>query len=117
MPHRKNESPAVSRRIFLRQMQWAPVLFLPAPIRRSLSWSGLRPFTSDQISQFPFADFRLTPHYPAKSPLDGILRLATPGTDEYVVEGYVSELMGLLEEWSQDLKQKPPAIESMGGFV
>jgi tetratricopeptide (TPR) repeat protein len=117
MPHREKESQAISRRTFLKQMQWAPVFLLPAPIHRSLNRSGLQRIAADEVSHFPFADIRLTPHYPAKSPLDGILRLAAPGTDEYVIEGYVSELLGGLKEWSRDLKLKSPAAVTLGKFV
>jgi len=117
MPHRKKESQAISRRTFLKQMQWAPVLFLSAPIHRSLIRSGRQRIDTSRVSQFPFADVQFAPHYPTKSPLDDILRLATPGTDEYVTEGYVSELMGLLEGWSQHLKRESPASETIGKFV
>ncbi len=98
-------------------MQWAPVFLLPAPIHRSLNRSGLQRIADDEVSHFPFADIRLTPHYLAKSPLDRILRLAAPGTDEYVIEGYVSELTGVLKEWSRDLKLKSPAAATLGKFV
>ena len=117
MSHRRKESQAISRRTFLKQMQWAPVFLLPAPIQHSLNRSGLRRIAADQVSQFPFSDIRLTPHYPAKSPLDGILRLASPGADEYVIEGFVSELTGGLKEWSRDLKLKSPAEVTLGKFV
>ncbi len=117
MSHRRKESQAISRRTFLKQMQWASVFLLPAPIQHSLNRSGLRRIAADQVSQFPFSDIRLTPHYPAKSPLDGILRLASPGADEYVIEGFVSELTGGLKEWSRDLKLKSPAEVTLGKFV
>jgi len=98
-------------------MRWAPVLFLPAPISGLVNRAGLPQNAAAQASQFPFADVRLTPHYPARSPLDDILRLAAPGTDEYVIEGYAFELMALLEEWSQHLKVEPPAAGTMSKFV
>jgi Flp pilus assembly protein TadD/peroxiredoxin len=66
--------------------------------------------SGDRTSAFPFADFRLTPHYPAKSPLDDVLSRVVPGTDEYVTEKYAFEIIRLLNEWSQGLKAAPPAL-------
>jgi len=114
-PKDGNHNP--SRRTFLKQMRWAPVLFVPAPIHNPLFRTGLQEIATAQASKFPFADARFTPHYPAKSPLDDVLRLAAPGTDEYVTEGYAFEVMALLEEWSQHLKAEPPATETLSNFV
>ena len=66
---------------------------------------------------FPFADFRFTPHYPGKSPLDDVLGRVVPGTDEYVSERHAFEIMGLLSEWSQGLKAKPPALVVAAKFL
>src|SRR5450631_474766 len=117
MPHRPDEDQTISRRIFLKQMRWVPVLFLPAPVSSPLIRSGLQRIAAAKASPFPFSDVRFTPHYPAKSPLDDVLRLAAPGTDEYVTEGYAFEVMALLEEWSQHLKAEPPATETLSNFV
>ncbi len=112
----RNDRSSFSRRIFLQQMGWAPVLFLPAPVIRPLfRWT--HPNAASQTSHFPFADARLIPHYPARSPLDDILALATPGTDEYVTEGYIAEIMPLLEEWSRQLKADSSATEALSRFV
>ena len=117
MPHRHDEDQTISRRIFLKQMRWMPVLFLPAPVSSPLIRSGLQRIAAAKASPFPFSDVRFTPHYPAKSPLDDILRRAAPGTDEYVTERYAFELMALLEEWSQHLRVEPPAKATMSTFV
>ena len=66
---------------------------------------------------FPFADFRLTPHYPAKSPLDDVLRHVIPGADEYVTEKYAFEIMRVLGEWSQGLKEASPALAILAKFL
>ncbi len=58
----------------------------------------------NQIPAFAFTDVRLTPHYPAKSPLADILRLVAPGSDEYVTEKYAFEIESLLKQWSQTLR-------------
>src|SRR5262249_6897362 len=78
-----------------------PVLFLPAPIRALAC--GAATEVADR-SSLSLADVRLTPRYPNKSPLDDILQLAAPGTDEYVTEGYAAEIGELLYRWGQQLR-------------
>ena len=90
-------------------MSWAPLLFLPAP----MAGSRIRPVLPDIFGSSPLidspTDIRFTPHYPATSPLDDILRFAIPGSDAYVVEGYASQIAALLDRWSRDLKGGHPA--------
>src|SRR6202521_1464538 len=117
MTRHKDEDHIFSRRTFLGRMRWAPLLFLPAPIHASPFPSMLPATSGDRTSTFPFADFRLTPHYPAKSPLDDVLRLVAPGTDEYLTEKYAFEIMRLLNEWSQGLKATPPALAVLAKFL
>ena len=64
---------------------------------------GIRPLRKFE-PRFPFADVRLTPHYPAKSPLEDVLRLVAPGSDGYVTEKYAFEIESLLKQWGQALK-------------
>ncbi|MFI5072839.1 MAG: hypothetical protein ACHP8A_18335, partial [Terriglobales bacterium] len=92
-------------------MRCAPVVFVPAPIY-GLSFRWLLPETPGENSRrvFDFDDFRVTPHYPAKSPLDDILGKVLPGTDEYVTEKYAIEIMRIFDEWGQGLKTAPPAV-------
>ncbi len=92
-------------------MRWAPVLFLPAPVFGS-PFRYFPALPADNSSSFPFADSRLTPHYPAKSPLDDVLRLVLPGSDEYVTEKYASEIIQLLAEWSAAIRatSSPSAV-------
>ncbi len=98
-------------------MGWAPALFLPAPLWNPLFRLGSQRIATADASPLASADVRFTPHYPAKSPLDDILRLAAPGTDEYVVEGYATELMALLDTWSQQLRIECPGSTTISGFV
>jgi Flp pilus assembly protein TadD/peroxiredoxin len=98
-------------------MQWAPLLFLPAPMRAFPFPAMLSQTSGDETYTFPYADFRLTPHYPARSPLDDVLSRAIPGTDEYVTEKYAFEIMRLLSEWSQGLKGASPALAVAAKFL
>src|SRR5580704_55075 len=111
----KSDKYRVSRREFLRGMRWAPVLFLPAPIRGA----SLRPpFSFDERqTSFPFADVRLTPHYPSKSPLDDVLRLVTPGADGFLTEKYAFEIGRVLDEWNRGLQTTAPALDVVGRFL
>ena len=114
MPPRNRDQQAISRRIFLKGMGWAPVLFLPAP------FSGIAPrswFPINLRNPTPFADLRLSPHYPSPSPLDDVLRFAIPGSDEYVVEGYIFKISQLLSEWSRQLRATHPKIDTLRTFI
>jgi Flp pilus assembly protein TadD/peroxiredoxin len=113
----KDGSHAASRRTFLKQMRWAPVLFLPAPIHNSFFRSTVHGIPALEIPHSPFAEASFSPHYPARSPLDDVLRFADPGTDEFVTEGYASEITELLIEWSRNLKTNPPAAAVVSKFV
>ena len=117
MASHKPKNQTLSRRAFLKKLRWAPVLFLPAPIRASPLRMALFAEFESHPGSFPFADFRLTPHYPAKSPLDDVLRHVIPGGDEYVTEKYAFEIMRVLGEWSQGLKEASPALAILGKFL
>lgn len=112
MSHRKDENRAISRRTFLKRMQWAPVVFLPSPFYGALAHPQPAHFANKQSPGTAF-DLRLTPHYPAKSPMDDILRLAEPGADEFRTEGYAAELIVLLGNWSSELRQKSSGTETL----
>src|SRR6266699_3070451 len=117
MARRKGNNQAFSRRTFLQGVRWAPILFLPAPIRE-FTLPSIRPESSGEvIANLPFVDFRLTPHYPVKSPLDDVLGRVAPGSDEYITEKYAFEIMQLLGEWSQALKFSPPALAVLAKFL
>ena len=59
-----------------------------------------------------FSDVRLTPHYPSESPLEDILRLVPPGSDEFVAEKYAFEIQAQLNSGALLSKPKFPAIRS-----
>ena len=117
MPGSKDGNHDPSRRTILKQMRWAPVLFVPAPICNPLFWApGLHRLSTVQ-THFPFADVAFEPHYPAKSPLDDVLRMAAPGGDEFTFERYAVEIAALLGEWSRALRVQPPATAVLNRFL
>ena len=97
-------------------MRCAPLLFLPAPLN-ALPLGARFATAPRAIPFFPFGDFRWTPHYPAKSPLDDVLRLVARGADEYITEKYAAEIERLLTNWSQNLKTAPPALTAPANFL
>src|SRR5207302_657171 len=62
----------VSRRSFLKAIPWAPLLGFP----RSFRFLPLELTDAGRAAapSFALTDFRLTPHYPAKSPLEEVVR-------------------------------------------
>ena len=117
MARHEDENHALSRRIFLKRMRWAPMLFLPAPIHATALRPLLAGTAGGRDSGLDLADFRVSPHYPAKSPLDDVLRKVVPGADEYITEKYAFEIMRPLEEWSRALKKGSPALGVLVKFL
>jgi tetratricopeptide (TPR) repeat protein len=114
MGRHPKEKSKLSRRAFLGGMRWAPLAFLPAPFhtRNLLAPAGLAP-----RMEFPFADYRLTAHYPRKSPLEDVLRYVAPGTDQYITEKYAMEISGLLAEWAKELRREPSRLTALASAL
>jgi len=110
MSRHKSDRPNLSRRTLLKGMGLSPLLFRPSPLLGSSLLFSPAPSPSEASPAFPFSDLRLTPHYPAKSPLADVLRLVAPGSDEYVTEKYAVEIEGLLKQWGQALKASSPGL-------
>lgn len=103
MSDRSNTKTLLSRRSLLKSAGLAPLLLRPAPFWASSLFPLPSPGSSKQHSAFPFADVRFKPHYPTKSPLTNVLRLVSPGSDEYLTEKYAFEINSLLQQWSHSL--------------
>src|SRR5258708_7246843 len=104
MPRHQNEKQFPSRRAVLKSMGLAPLLLRPAPFH-GYSFVFVPPKDlPNRNAGFPFSDVRLTPHYPVASPLEDVLRLVAPGSDDYITEKYAGEIESLLEQWGQALK-------------
>jgi Flp pilus assembly protein TadD/peroxiredoxin len=95
-----HEGHSLSRRSLLKAMGLAPFALRAAPLF-GFAFPGA---VEKQHPGLPFSDIRLTPHYPSHSPLEGVLRLVTPGSDEYVTEKYAAEIQPLLQQWSVALR-------------
>lgn len=66
----------------------------------------LRPAELAELpADLALADARLSPKYPAESPLADILRLVPPGSDEYPLEKFAIEIETVLDRWGSRLQQ------------
>src|SRR5215472_18326228 len=117
MGRHPRERSVFSRRAFLRRLRWAPMAFLPAPLYAQAFQGAVPRDGRDARAGFPFTDYRITPHYPKKSPLDDVLRYVTPGTDQYKTEGYASEIGAILEAWSRELRVTPHGTAALAAAL
>ena len=93
------------------------MLFFPAPIHERALQAFLGRPNSEPFPALEFSDFRVTPHYPAKSPLNDVLRKVAPGADEYVSEKYAFEIEQLLDEWGRALKAGAAGFDVLAKFL
>lgn len=102
MASSRPEPQHLSRRALLRGLGLTPFLV------RESSLFGFPLLTSPAGTEpepaFPFADVRFVPHYPLRSPLEDVLRLVSPGSDEYLTEGYAFEIGLLLQSLSRSFQ-------------
>jgi len=114
MSRRKTPDQTLSRRAFLKRMGIAPVVLHPA------SFYGLRfgfSFATLEHPPLSLADFRLKPSYPARSPLEDVLRRVPAGSDELVTEKYASEIEMVLRNWSESLRRWPSDQSVLARFL
>lgn len=95
----RNDRQRFSRRDLLRTLGVAPFLYRSAPL---FGMSSVAP--AGQVDLL-FAEARYTPHYPARSPLDSVLRLVSAGSDEYSTELYAAQLSLILQQWSSSFRE------------
>jgi tetratricopeptide (TPR) repeat protein len=96
----------LSRRELLRQLGLAPLLLRPsafAAFARMPGPAALRP--SSPLPGAPqFGGERYIPQYPARSPLEDVLRLVQPGLDQYPTERDAAALESTLAAWAVSLQ-------------
>src|ERR1700752_4640999 len=110
-------SPRISRRELLKGMGFAPLLFRQAPLFGVSRLLGSPQNPMDLQAVLPFADIRLSPHYPAQSPLADVLKLVAPGSDQYGTEKYAFEIESALKRWGNALKSSPRDHSALVDFV
>ncbi|WP_047495514.1 FG-GAP-like repeat-containing protein [Terriglobus sp. TAA 43] len=93
----------LSRRSLLKGLGLTPLLLRASPLIGE--WKS----TLSQASSPPplsLVDLRYDPSYPARSPLEDVLRRLRPGSDEFVTEGYAHEIGLILDSWTVCLKER-----------
>ena len=116
MPPLKDLDQFPSRRTFLKSMALAPFAFRAAPFfgpQPRLAHFGA---VSEPAGGFP-SDFRFKPSYPAKSPLEDVLRRVPAGADEFVTEKYALEIESILTEWSAALKTSAQNVSALAQWL
>ena len=111
----KDPKRSMSRRAFLKRMGVAPTLLHPAPFH-GLPFL-ITPPNASYHPALPLAEYRLTPSYPTKSPLEDVLRRVAPGTDEFVTEKYAFEIEAMLVEWSRALRTSVGDLSVLTKFL
>src|SRR5215469_4727563 len=89
-----------TRRALLKHLQYAPVLWVPSPLRALVDLKSL--------PGFPLGEIQIIPHYPAGSPLDDMLRLVPSGADGYTTEVHAFGIEGALRDWGRALTSGSP---------
>jgi Flp pilus assembly protein TadD/peroxiredoxin len=117
MPRHKRENQFLSRRTLLKGLGLTPLLLRPSSLHGLSFLSGSMDVLADQDSSLHFSEIRLTPHYPAKSPLEDVLRLVAPGSDEYVSEKYAFEIESVLKQWGAALKQSVRDLSALANSL
>ena len=107
---RTDESTPLTRRKILKGMALAPMAFRAAPLFAGPRLPGAANLDAELQSVPHLTELRLTPHYPAQSPLADILALVNPGTDGYITEKYAEEIGSVLKKWSDALKAAPARL-------
>ncbi len=110
---RKDGNHLLTRREILKGMALTPVALRAAPLFAGSLLQGPPNLASIRQAGLPIADLRLTPHYPAKSPLADILALVTPGSDGYITEKYADKIGSALKKWSDALKAAPAGLTAL----
>ncbi|HEY0784314.1 MAG TPA: VCBS repeat-containing protein, partial [Acidobacteriaceae bacterium] len=106
MLFRKNGDRPWTRRAVLKSLGSTSLLLAPGPLYGSPLLSA--PFSRPGGRAFDFADAHLTPRYPARSPLQDVLRLVAPGSDEYRTERHAFEIEAVLRSWAAHFKAGEP---------
>jgi Flp pilus assembly protein TadD/peroxiredoxin len=100
---------SLSRRALLKSVSFSPLVFLPAPFRLFVSDLSGR-------AEFPFTDYRVVPHYPTKSPLEDMISLVMPGTDQFISEKYAFEIEEKLKSMAEELRRGTANADGLKQF-
>ncbi len=114
---RSNQRNHLSRRSLLKSLGMAPLMLRAAPLFGSEFLFTPESLLANQEHVIPFSDLRLSPRYPAVSPLADVLQLVPPGSDTYVTEKYAVEIEALLHRWSDALRISAQDFAPLADFA
>jgi Flp pilus assembly protein TadD/peroxiredoxin len=100
----ENDHQRWTRRKFLKDLGLAPLILRPSPLYGSFLFPETPQSRAESGEAFGLAGTRYVPHYPARSPLEAVLRLVPPGSDDYIEERYAAEIGAALERWADAFK-------------
>ncbi|MGO8789443.1 MAG: FG-GAP-like repeat-containing protein [Terriglobia bacterium] len=113
-PPRRRKA-ALTRRDFLGVCGSASTLFVAAPL------SGAGPVAREvtkQVEANPqFSEYRITPQYRTRSPLEELIRKAREKVDDYPSEKYGREIETLFARWSDELRQSKDNLRALSAFL
>lgn len=107
----------MSRRAFLaHSLCWAPGGLASASLLKHRFAAGrtLGVDTQPAADFLQTQEFRVTPHYRLRPPLDEVLRKVEPGLDAFISEKYAEEIEGVLAKWNSALLQSPAGVTAIG---
>src|SRR5262245_25293885 len=102
----------LSRRNFLERLS---ATVLPVFLRTPLATA--QHTKSSPAEGVVTPEYRLTPHYRTKSPLEDVIAMVEPGLDAFPIEKYAEEIEVILVEWKRALEQSSPDLEVIGKFL
>ncbi len=92
----------LNRRSLIKQLGLSPLLLRPSAFS-ALVGPAVRQ-QHDPGSPPLFSGVRYLPQYPVQSPLEDVLRLVTPGLDEYPTEEHAAQLEAVLANWERKMQ-------------
>jgi len=65
----------------------------------------------------PYADYRIVPHYPVRSPLEELIRKARQNEDDFPSERFSREIEAQLAQWGSALRKSPNNVRMLAQFL
>ncbi|SPE23035.1 TPR repeat-containing protein [Acidobacteriia bacterium SbA2] len=125
IPPRRHKG-GLTRRDFLGMCGCTSALLLPAPlygpaaIRKPQSlWKPRLCAASAAMAAVPppYADYRIVPHYPVRSPLEELIRKARQNEDDFPSERFSREIEAQLAQWGSALRKSPNNVRMLAQFL
>lgn len=108
----------LTRRDFLGACGFASTLLLPGPLSGVGSpLVGRQGGAQGRSAPPPYADYRILPHYPTRSPLQALVQKARQKQDDYPCEKYAHEIESRLTEWAVESRRNKDDLRALAAFL